>query len=104
MFEFEYGNLLYTWSDQTLNKALNLKKYIQRDSICDVTLVSDDYQKFQAYKIVLAANSAVLEMLLLNCTQTDAIHIVLHIRGFNGLQIRHLVHTIIVILLIYPTP
>ena len=77
-----------TWSDQTLNKAL--KKYIQKDSFCDVTLVSDDYQKFQAHKIVLAANSSVLEMLLLQCTQTDAIHTVLHIRGFNGLQIQKL--------------
>ena len=74
--------------DQTIQSAL--RKYIERDYFCDVTLVSDDYQKFPAHKLVLAAHSSVLETLLLNCTQPDTSHTVLHIRGFSGCQVQKL--------------
>ena len=54
-------------SDLTLQNAVS--KYVMKEQFCDVTLVSDDFHKFPAHKIVLSAFSPVLEKLLLSSNQ-----------------------------------
>ena len=72
-------------SDFTLQNAVS--KYVLKEQFCDVTLVSDDFHKFPAHKIVLSAFSPVLEKLLLSSNQkTD--HTVLYIKGFNSLDLQ----------------
>ena len=69
-------------------------KYVVKGNFCDVTLVSDDYQHFPAHKLMLAAHSPVLKTLLLNCPQLETSHAVLHVRGFSGQQLQHLLHLV----------
>lgn len=64
-----------------------ISKYILKEHLTDVTLVSDDLQTFKAHKLVLSAFSRVMERLFLMTTQTNE-HTVLHLRGFKGLLIQ----------------
>ena len=72
----------------------SFSKYVVKGNFCDVTLVSDDYQHFPAHKLMLAAHSPVLKTLLLNCPQLETSHAVLHVRGFSGQQLQHLLHLV----------
>ena len=69
-------------------------KYLIKDYFTDVTLVSDDLQKFPAHKIILSASSPVFESLLLACPKINGSHTILPLRGYFGYQIQGLLNFI----------
>ena len=75
-----------TASALSLQNAVS--RYVIREQFCDVTLISDDFQKFPAHKLVLSAFSPVLEKLLLLSSNQKTDQTVLHIRGFNSLELQ----------------
>ena len=88
------SKLKYKTAIEDGNLKHSFSKYVVNGNFCDVTLVSDDYQHFPAHKLMLAAHSPVLETLLLNCPQLETSHTVLHVRGFSGQQLQHLLHLV----------
>ena len=72
----------------------SIKKFIFNDLFTDVTLVSDDMQKYSAHRIILSICSPVLQELLLSCPQFINSHMILHVRGFNGEQLQMLLEFI----------
>ena len=65
-----------------------LSKYILKDQLTDVTLVSEDLQTFKAHKLVLSAYSRVMERLFLMESVWTNERTVLHLRGFKGILIQ----------------
>ena len=63
-------------------------KYLAKEFFTDVTLVSDDLQKFEAHKIILSAASPVLEKLLISCMQVKDGHTILPLRGYNRYEVQ----------------
>jgi len=64
------------------------------DYFTDVTLVSDDMQKYAAHRIILSNYSPVLQNLLLSGPIFDNAHTILHVRGFSGEQLQTLLEFI----------
>ena len=74
--------------------AESIQKFMLKDFFTDVTLVSDDMQKYTAHRIILSICSPVLQNLLLACPQFDNAHTILHVRGFSGDQLQILLEFI----------
>ena len=67
------------WNDFQKNVSSSFKEI--RKEFCDVTLVSEDYTKIEAHKVILAASSSFFRGLL---NQSKHPHPLLYLRGVKG--------------------
>ena len=88
--EFELFFIMDNTLSDTDRYQETMFKYLRNEYFTDVTLVSDDFQKFAAHKILLSAASPVLESLLLIDPEMQSSHTILPLRGYEGHEVQSL--------------